>query len=168
MNAWIGVDPGARWTGIVAVENGRVAACVVIDWNYYPDRYLDQVEQRISIAVAALSPSAQVAIEDVNAPSPHMGLARPADLIALGRAVGYLQRAFPGALLIPPNKHGSRPWATYPAELLTAREQANAKAKPLAVAGQSSLMRHARSAYDVALAAPLHARREASLRGARP
>jgi hypothetical protein len=167
VSAWIGVDPGARYTGIVAVEDRKVAACVVIDRDHYPDHYLDQIEQRVRVALAALSPSVQVAIEDVNAPSPHMGIARPADLITLGRTVGYLQRAFPDALLIPPNKHGSHPWGTYPPELLTAREKVNAKAKPLAVAGQSSTMRHARSAYDIALAASLNARLEASLRGPR-
>jgi hypothetical protein len=174
---WVGVDPGARYSGVCASNGGDVVTWTVVDREDDPATYLVRVETEVCMALAHPNflvtgsrtiDGAAVAIEDVNAPSPHMGLARPADLIALGRAVGYLQRAFPGALLIPPNKHGSRPWGTYPAELLTAREQANAKAKPLAVAGQSSLLRHARSAYDVALAAPLHARREVSLRGARP
>jgi hypothetical protein len=166
VSAWIGVDPGARYTGVVGHHEG-VATWTVIDREHHGQRYLEAIEQAIHDAwndLASFSPG--VAIEDVNAPSPHMGLARPADLIALGRVIGYLQRAFPAALLIPPNKHGSRPWGTYPRELLTAREWTNAQAKPLAIAGQSSLMRHVRSAYDVAQAAPMAARLHAARRPA--
>jgi hypothetical protein len=172
---WVGVDPGARYSGVCASNGGDVVTWTVVDREDDPATYLVRVETEVCMALAHPSflvtgsrtiDGAAVAIEDINAPSPHMGIARPADLIALGRAIGYLQRAFPAALLISPNKHGSRPWGTYPPELLTAREKANAKAKPLATAGQSSLMRHARSAYDVAQAARVAARAQTARRPA--
>jgi hypothetical protein len=168
MNAWIGVDPGARYTGVVGRHQG-VATWTVIDREQHPGRYLEAIEEAVHAAwddLATFSP--RIAIENFVEPTPHMGLVGVRELIATAFTIGWLDRAFGDAVFIRPGGHGHRPWATYPPELITKAEERHAKARPLATAGQSSLMRHARSAYDVAGAAPLHARREASLRGARP
>lgn len=150
---WIGIDPGSRWTGIAAREDATCLTAGVIDANDDPDTYRPRIVAAVMDALITFDDDTHVriAIESINAPKPYIDgrktFTRPADLIALGRILGYLERALPNAILVAPDRHGSQPWITYPAELITPGERR--ALNPLKTAGQSSTMRHARSAWDV-------------------
>jgi hypothetical protein len=165
---WVGIDPGSRYTGIVARNGKQCLHAAVIDANDDPVTYRTRICQGYITALMTFADDrdASVAIESISAPKPFIDgrktFTRPADLITLGRILGYLEHALPHAVLVDPDHHGSRPWGTYPDELITAGERRTLQ--PLKTAGQSSQMRHARSAWDVTLTAE----RAARLTGARP
>ena len=93
-----------------------------------------------------------IAVEDVVAPNPHMGLTNVSALIETARLVGYLQAVYP-VVLVPPGGHGKAPLQTYPAALVGPRETAG-----------TGRRRHLRSAWDVAGAASGAARIAAALK----
>jgi hypothetical protein len=98
-----------------------------------------------------------LAIEAVVEPNPHRNRANGKAIINTGgiidtAAVFGAFANFPGTgpgIAVRPGGHGSQPYATYPDELITPAER-RAKGWRLRPAGQSSTIRHARSAYDVA------------------
>lgn len=93
-------------------------------------------------------PGDLVAIEDTVAPSPHMGLTNVSGLMTTERLLGALLWAFPDAVLVPPAGNGSGPLSAYPEALRPTRGKG---------AGRD-LLRHCRSAWDVAGSAPYVAR----------
>jgi hypothetical protein len=95
-----------------------------------------------------------LAVEDVVAPNPHMGLTNVSALIETARLVGYLQALYP-VVLVPPGGHGKAPLQTYPEALVGPRETAG-----------TGRRRHLRSAWDVAGAAPGAARIAAAVQDA--
>jgi hypothetical protein len=171
--AWIGIDPGARWTGIVVRNGTRLLGWTVIDRQKVdPDseRHTPKTMEAVAEAIGLLADPAtcRIAIEDAIAPCPHMrrqdgsSLTNPRDIIETARLVGYLQCAFPGAVIVRPHTHGSQALASYPDELVTARERASAirRRKLLAPAPHNSPQCHIRSGWDVAGAAAAEARIE--------
>ena len=99
------------------------------------------------------------AVEDVVAPNPHKrrrdgnSIINPAALLDTAKVFGaFCDFPAGGLTVVRPGGHGSNPYATYPDELVTDAER-RAKGWRLNPAGQSSAIRHARSAYDVARAA---------------
>lgn len=168
---WVGVDPGGRYAGVVGILGRVPVTWAVIDRDaegQRPETYRTRIETAVSLASGRLGVGARVAIEGVVAPNAyHQGklkLTDPADQIELARVLGWLEHAFPGAVIVRPGKHGHQPWGTYPEELMTPGEARNARLYPLKEAGQSTLLRHARSAYDVARNAPTTAQRAARSR----
>ena len=79
-----------------------------------------------------------IAVEDVVAPNPHMGLTNVSALIETARLVGYLQAVYE-VVLVPPGGHGKAPLQTYPEALVGPRETSG-----------TGRRRHLRSAWDVA------------------
>lgn len=169
--AWVGIDPGSRWTGVAArsadddVLGHRVVDRLAVD----PDsktatpRYLEAVAAAVDIVyceTSEVAPTVRFAIEDVVGPVGYEFI-RPSDLIGLGVVLGFLLCAYPDAVLVRPARHGARPLHTYPIELTTKGERAyatraNTWGRP---APKSAAIRHARSAWDVAGAGPATARR---------
>lgn len=169
--AWIGIDPGARWTGIVARDRTRLLGWTVTDRHKIEpgvDRPGVATMEAIAEAVGLLADpaTARVAVEDAIAPNPYVrrrdgnSLTNPQAIIDTARLVGYLQCAFPEIVLIRPGGNGSQALASYPDELVTARERANAIRvhRLMAPAPDNPPQCHARSAWDVAGKAATEAR----------
>jgi hypothetical protein len=172
---WVGIDPGSRTTGIVARNGNTLAGYLLIDratTEPDTDRPGLPTMRAIVEAVAQLTDPATcgIAIEDLLTPNPHVNRKNGNAVIAVGpmldvrEIIGYLRCVWPDAVLVRPDRHGSMPLASYPDALVSPRERAHAiKHRTLAApAPQSATLRHARSAWDVAGAAAIHARIEAS------
>lgn len=162
----------------MTVRDGRV----LLGWRVIDRHVIEPGADRPGVAtkeavVAAVAELAEphggvaycrVAVEDVEPPSAWIdGKLRITDVEPILRAaevLGYVECAYPGLLRVRPGKHGHQPLITYPRELVTDREAASADRRHAwhAEAGQSALIRHARSAWDQAGAAALQSRIELS------
>lgn len=168
----VGVDPGARQTGLaVAVVTGAYANGAgvsllgsttvtrddrIADLLEPDERYLALVLGAIRDAVTGHKPDV-IAVELVSRPRQHLngGRARggkggaaadPTALMATATVIGAVfGRSWAPADLVrvPPGGNGSRPVGAYPVELRGPRES-------LHTVGTGQL-RHERSAYDVAI-----------------
>jgi hypothetical protein len=171
MTVWVGVDPGARWTGVAAREGTRLIGWTVLDVQVIEpgaDRpgqvTLDAIEQAIAgLAVqAGAVPGFRVAVEDTVPPNSHhegrVHITNVEPLLRAAEVVGWVERAFPGAVRVRPGSHGTAALASYAPYasqgLITPRELANARRRGslLAPAGHNPPQCHARSAFDVAAA----------------
>lgn len=144
-------DPGGRETGLcvrhgsqalsvaVVARVGRISNATLVDRDYL--RRIDAAVDRCVFGAGCVD---VVAIEGVNAPTPHMGVTNPSGVIAAAVVVGWLLARHTGAVLVAPGGHGAAPLAAYPPSLVGARETG--------VYG-TGVLRHARAAYDVAAAA---------------
>ena len=172
----VAVDPGARWTGVTAREGSALLGYRIVDRAEVEpgaDRPGVATMEAVVAVVAELGDPIRclIAGEDVVAPTAwHKGKIQFTDVEPLLRAaevLGYVEAAYPGLRRVRPDKHGRQPLVTYPRALVT---QAEARAadrmggvsgwhRP---AGQSAVIRHARSAWDIAGTAAAAARIERS------
>lgn len=142
----LGVDPGGKTTGMAQRCGPRLAWWALVERRdgesdaCYLTRVAGAVHQR------HLESPVVVAVEGLNHPSPHLGLANVSGLLATAEVLGALKMAavMHGWRLVevPPGGHGSAPLAGYPRELVRARERTG-----------TGRLRHARSAWDIAGAA---------------
>lgn len=152
----LGVDPGARETGLV-LARGRdlLGHDVVIGAEKITARgcpiygtYLHQVVAAMDelLERAGLLAPAVVAVESLRPPSPHMGLTNVAGAMAtaavIGAVVEWANKRLLELLLVEPAELGKSPLQAYPAELRGVRETKG-----------TGILRHARSAWDVTLVA---------------
>ena len=147
----VGVDPGGRHTGIVLrwrdvllnhwPLDSRDSALGLGGWLndvvHQVERGITQAAQRVDLEHVI------VAVENLNPPTPHMGMTSVTGLIGTAQVIGALHTVPAQVLLVPPGGHGSGPLAAYPSPLRPARGLGR---------GRDSL-RHVRSAWDVAGAA---------------
>jgi hypothetical protein len=143
----VGIDPGAATTGVVARHGDTVhyAATVRRDGNLRD--YITEIGDTIDKATHALACHTHdnpirtplIAVEDLNEPTPHLGLTNLKGLIGTAKILGAILHRHPAAIVVPPGRHGSAPLTTYPPVLIGPRERAG-----------TGTRRHARSAYDVA------------------
>jgi hypothetical protein len=168
----LAVDPGGRWSGLCVRRGLEVLAHAVITRDGDEDGpggigvgpvYVGQVVARYAELVAEFHPTV-LGVEGLRRPSPHVRRQDGNSLInmtgTLGAAAVYggIVQAYPTALIVPPGKNGSMPLGAYPAELVGPRERTgNWRMK----VGEG-ILRHARSAYDVAGSASILARLRAS------
>lgn len=153
----IGIDPGARYTGVAVRDaEGNVLHASTIKRADATDP-VDWAKESVTFVkedVLPFFPDHQVGIEKVTTPNPYMNGRRtflnPKDLISLALVVGAMAVSFPDAVLVRPGKNGSQPLASYPDALRGRR--------PKDLPGRSDGSRdHQRSAYDVAgVAEQLH------------
>jgi hypothetical protein len=171
---WIGIDPGARWTGIVVRDGMTLLGWTVIDRKKIdPDseRHTPATMEAVVEAVGLLADPAtcRIAIEDADRPNPHVtrkngnSLIDTRHIIDTARLVGYLQCAFPHAVIVRTNGHGSQALASYPHGpdgIVTDTERANAirRGRLMAPAPRNPPQCHARSGWDIAGAAATEAR----------
>ena len=177
MTVWVGIDPGARNTGVVAMR-GRDILWAKVFTNPGPlipePAYLvgtaDAIYGRVAGAFwgeigedlprFAGEDLPRFAIEGVSAPKGFAGGKRsplnPEAIIGAAATFGALVATFRDAIIVPPGGNGSKPMGAYPRELVSAAEQR----KPgwAGRVGESSNARHMRSAYDVILKARIQAR----------
>lgn len=176
---WVGVDPGARWTGICSRIGLRLIGWRVIDLHdtepdaTRPGRLtLDLIVDTVRTLGGV---GCRVAIEDTQPPNSHhqgrVSIIQVEPLLRAAEIVGYVEAACPQAVRVRPNGHGHRALASYvqyAPDLVSAAELGNAtrKRKLMAPAPQNSVLRHARSAWDVAGAGLVEDRVTAALASA--
>ena len=165
--AWVGIDPGARDTGIVLRFGPLCPRHTVIHnpaWTGEPSTvgaaYVAEVLAAVDEFIAASTVPVKVAVEGVSKPCPHLGITDPSAILGAAIVLGAVVGRWADAVVVPPGGNGSNLLRLYPAELVTPGERARGVNRP---AGDSNLIRHCRSAWDVALAAPGVGRRSAAL-----
>lgn len=142
----LGVDPGGRTTGM-ALRRGMH----LLWWTLLERHDIDEDRTYLSrvcgvVHTRHLQEPIVVAVEGLNHPSPHLGLANVSGLVATAEVIGALKVAsvFHGwqFVEVTPGGHGSAPLSHYPQDLVGTRERTG-----------KGRLRHARSAWDVAGAA---------------
>lgn len=171
--AWVGVDPGAVATGVVLRAGLRAYAHQIIhrtsdETPIGPGPcYISEIaravdDMRFQWAAAYPQCPAMIAIEDVKPPNPHVkrtnrngettwSRVAPKDVMGLAYVLGALHERYPDAVMVEPDGNGSRPLCTYPHELVTDGERrAKHALGMLRPAGDGPMVRHCRSAFDIA------------------
>lgn len=158
MSAVIGIDPGGRSTGLVLMVDGALLDFAVIERKGKeplpgPD-YLGEVVQAVRNMMLDKDDLSDVypyrsplliAVEGIEKPKSHIdGRKRFLDPLALvGTAAvwGHVIGTF-GTVAVPPGGNGSKPFYAYPEAI-----------RPKPGGKGTDRLRHARSAWDIALAA---------------
>ncbi|WP_156042394.1 hypothetical protein [Rhodococcus sp. UNC363MFTsu5.1] len=161
----LGVDPGGRSTGLCLIDGRDVIAHRTVE--NAAEKMLPIAQPYIADvlnAIAEMYPSPNdsqmhyslpvLAVEDVVRPSWHMkgrAAVDPSALLATAAVLGAVLAFDPHAhpVQVRPSRNGSRPLGEYPATLVSAAERRGDGWQHRIGSGQ---LRHARSAYDVALA----------------
>ncbi len=154
----VAADPGARHTGLcvrrgdelvehlllVRHPDDDLCAWVNLNTRAVMDLWRRQLPTWMVWHDGRFRPvPALVACEDLNEPSPHMGLTNVRGLVDTACVVGALMHTFGSRLvLVPPGKHGQGPRQAYPDALWGAREKKG-----------TGVLSHARAAWDQAAAA---------------
>lgn len=150
----VGIDPGPGVTAVVVLQDART----VLGHQVYIKPDLDphglrQLVERIDdlVATCAYQHAAGLAaakinifVEDLNPPTPHLGMTNVRWLLDTATIIGALAVGLrPTPHLVAPGRYGTGPLAAYPAELRHPRETTGSGHGPY---------QHRRAAYDVALA----------------
>ena len=149
-----GIDPGYRETGICWVDTRREAGSDVIDhavirrgFDGIPADDLKAYRLAIAGALVAGGSAALYGVEQIKPPNPHVrrkaiNMTYP---LITSRVIGWLDVILQGqhVIEVEPGGHGQGVLAAYPKVLFGSRT----------TSGTSDVLRHARSAYDVAHAA---------------
>jgi len=164
----IGLDPGGRWSGGVVRRGDDVTDFIVIECTAprHGIATMDYARDVSRWAVArlaeaqALDDEVLVGIEGLRPPAKHregteLRNLNPTGLMGTGLVFGHLCTVFPAAVEVPPGGHGRQMLAAYPACLVGPREKR---------ADSQGILRHARSAYDIAGAARLAQRLDRALK----
>lgn len=169
----VGVDPGGRETGVILRSRDTVEGVEVI---HLPDReprptstYLNDVLDAVAaFRVAGRAPSGRlpvVCVEGIKKPKWYIdGKAKPMNpetLIGLSMVFGAVLAVYPDAVIVPPGKNGSKLLRAYPQELIGG---AHNPRWPHPEPQGAGILRHARSAWDVAATGLLLARATTSPR----
>lgn len=161
MSTVLGIDPGARSTGLCVLSDGEILAhqTVTSEGDIFPAqrRYVLNVVSTAASLYEAINVHSTydidlVAIETITRPSWHMkgrAAVDPSALLATAEVLGaILGHAWPvDVIQVRPSKNGSRPLGAYPDELISPAERRKKGWEHRIGGGQ---LRHARSAYDVA------------------
>jgi hypothetical protein len=151
----LGIDPGARSTGLCVLSDGEILAhqTVTSEGDIFPTDRL-YVLDVLAVAEEILTDHkiGLVAVETIIRPNWHMNgraAADPTALLATAEVLGAIKgHHWPvDVVQIRPNKNGSRPLGAYPDELISPAERRKKGWEHRIGGGQ---LRHARSAYDVA------------------
>ena len=152
----VGIDPGGKNTGLV-VRRGQELIGHEVVTSDTPAIGLPSMDYMRAVAAAfyRLVHDRFVdvyALEDVTPPrgfkNGRRDAIQPGSLIGVSAMAGFFLSTIPGVVLIPPARNGSRPLTSYPPQLVGPREKTG-----------GGILRHARSAWDVAGAASNNHRR---------
>ena len=154
MSVVVGIDPGGRYTGIVARYTSTVIEWRSIDlgadWASIPNHHgANQIQAALLDLTHNLTGPILIGIEDVNPPTPHMGIVSLAGLVKTAWYAGALYKLAAAldldAVMVPPGGNGANPPHTYPAALRKRRPDWTLGNKKAA---------HLYSAWDVSHTAP--------------
>lgn len=152
MIIWLGFDPGGRDTGGVLRCGSTLLAYVVktstAGVNKLPTReYVNDViawGREETAHHESLGHQVRVAIENLTVPTGYKHGERawtpPATIMGVAMVFMGLAVAFPDAVIVPTGRHGQHPLPLYPKVLVG----------PRTTKGTGDLLRHARSAWDIA------------------
>lgn len=184
----VAVDPGSKRAGVVVRWGSELCAWGVAERKGDP---LHEWTRRILSGMRCYSDEALShiwpergfdgdlvwAVEDFHVPTPHLGRVHARQVVETAWVVAYIyatareeQRYDPQpssadtAVLVPPNDFGRAPLGAYPPELVTDGERRGQW--QLRPAGRSTKVSHARSAWDLAGAAPAQLRTRYAAEGA--
>lgn len=134
----LGVDPGGQYTGLVLRRGNQLIDHLTITRGHLTmAAHLANVTEAVRLHLAQAN---LLAVEDLNDPSPHMGLTSVRGLIDTAQVLGAVLSHWPTAVVVPPGGHGSGPLLAYPRALHPTRGRGRGKDR----------LRHERSAWDVA------------------
>lgn len=148
----IGVDPGARYTGVIVRDGDAILHCSTFvrpqDMHSGTEWALSVVDQ-LAIVLKDFPITMPMAIEGISDPKGfHQGkraAINPKDIIRAAIVLGAVVGVYPKAIVIPPGGNGSLHYSHYPATLIGKR--------PADLPGSSQkagTRGHEQSAYDVA------------------
>lgn len=146
MTTVIGIDPGKNETGIV-VRNGDNLqyACVVDREDQSDQAYIIDVLETIQNAQTYVTTNSElIAVEGLIAPDemPWLGKKHVGPIIGTAIILGAVLATYPGAVIVPPGGTGAGPFAGYPEAI-----------RPTGLNPKGfDIMRHLRSAWDIAIA----------------
>ncbi|HET6919852.1 MAG TPA: hypothetical protein VFI46_10355 [Jiangellaceae bacterium] len=155
----LGVDPGARQTGIVVRRGHELLTHIVVPRidDSVAD-YAKDVLRACSVYEGQHLPTVVddfnglVAIEGVRPPSPHVRVIDVGPLLDACFVAGYVHAGMRiqgrPVVVVPPGGHGAGALSSYPAALVSDAERRHGLTR---AAGSSSVLRHCRAAYDVAV-----------------
>lgn len=146
--AIIGIDPGGRDAGVILRSTSTLLyAATVHRADVERDRFAGELLEAVDEARRHIPDGATLAaigVEDVNEPSPHLGIIALEPVLTtavlLGAVLGYGYDPPLEVIVVPPGDNGSAPLGAYPSELVGPTERHGAYGK----------LRHVRSAWDVA------------------
>lgn len=148
----IGVDPGARYTGVIVRDGDLVLHSSTLlrprELTSGTDWALSNIAQVREI-MADFPKMMPFSIEGISDPKGFQNgkaaAINPKDIIRAGIVLGAFVAIWPNAVIVPPGGNGSQHYSHYPAELIGRRP------KTLAGSTQGAGTRgHEQSAYDVA------------------
>lgn len=153
----VGLDPGARDTGIVGIRSDNTVSGVTVhndgDLLPVPPAYLRDVITELDRLTDGVD-HVLVCVESIHRPNWHVGkgqgggaASNPEALIGTAMVLGAVLHRFPDATLVPPGRNGSRPLRDYPAALVSDGERRRDGWEDRVGTGK---LRHQRSAWDVA------------------
>lgn len=151
-NLIVGVDPGARYTGVVVCDGERVlhaSTLVRPEEMKSPTEWALVVVGQVQRILADFPSSIPMGVEGISDPKgfqngKHAAI-NPKDIIRAGIVLGAVVATWPHAVIIKPGNNGSRAYSKYPAELVGRRPG------DLPGSSQGAGTRgHEQSAYDVA------------------
>jgi hypothetical protein len=148
----IGIDPGARYTGVVVRDGDAVLHSSTLvrpqDMSSGTEWALSVVAQ-IQEIMKDFPITMPIAVEGISDPKGfHQGkraAINPKDIIRAGIVLGAVVAIFPKAIVVPPGNNGSMHYSNYPASIIGKR--------PADLPGSSQkagTRGHEQSAYDVA------------------
>lgn len=157
MAALIGIDPGSRNTGVMAIfDDGRaVGVTVTNEGPLLPIArpYLREIGATVDDLISQAEGEVTVKVESVTRPNWHVGkgqgggaASNPEALLGTAQVLGAIL-AWYDAEIVPPGRHGSRPMAHYPDALVSAGEKRKPGWETRVGTGK---LRHQRSAWDIA------------------
>lgn len=165
MTVVIGVDPGAKGTGLAVIDtrtlvqiNALMASTTVRRPTDEPvtqpsPAYLANVVDQLRAYVTDHNADL-IAVEGITEPNPHLGLTNVGHILAAAMVYGAVVARGYGVplIVVRPGGHGSKPLGWYPDALVSdAERRANGASWRTCKAGPGKL-KDQRSAYDIAVA----------------
>lgn len=150
----VGVDPGARETGVIARCGNVLRAATLVTKAAGADTfdaYLTEVLE-VAAGMARTLHAVAIAVEDVTAPTGFAdGERHPitlGPLLLTAQVLGAVRVSLTGVIVVDAGGNGSSPIELYPSELVG----------PLERVGKYGKRRHLRSAWDIAARGALELR----------
>lgn len=152
----VGIDPGARYTGVAVIDSSEV---LLASWIFVrPELEKDyiiwsrELLRVLDTEVFARFPKAHIGIENVSDPKGFKGgshsAMNPRDIMRTAQILGALSVHYPDAVYISPANNGSQSDDYYP-DALKGRRPADLIGSNY----KSGTRKHEKSAYDVAVKA---------------
>lgn len=139
----VGIDPGARETGIIVREQDTLCGATIV--SFASGETLHDYLSNVLSTIRDYAPEV-IVLEDLVSPTFHatQRLINAYGVIGTAIVIGAVLAIHPHTVLVPPASYGAMPLASYPDALVGVRESKG-----------RGVLRHARSAWDISYATRL-------------